>query len=216
MTDYLTTLAGPAPTGEAARAFYGRVAKLTGLPEDAVTKARGFVRDYRKLLRAADHKVVSAYDATYAVDDAFPEASGERAPDPILDGFTRSYGGAFVNYARDELGFKTEMTYQLLAEDVSGKWDWNDHGGRSPPSAADDLRILLAQDPSFRLLIGQGRSDMVTPYGVTRYILDHLPPGLADRAKLRLHPGGHMFYADPRSRHDFTAEARAYYLPEGQ
>ncbi len=34
MTDYLTTLAGPPPQGEAARAFYDRVAGLTGLPAE--------------------------------------------------------------------------------------------------------------------------------------------------------------------------------------
>ena len=37
-----------------------------------------------------------------------------RGPDPILDGMIRAYGSAFVGYARDELGFKTEMTYNLL------------------------------------------------------------------------------------------------------
>ena len=33
----------------------------------------------------------------------------------MLDGVVRAYGGAFVGYARDELGFKTDMTYNLLA-----------------------------------------------------------------------------------------------------
>ena len=36
LTDYLTTLAGPAPKGDAARAFYQRVAQISGLPEDVV------------------------------------------------------------------------------------------------------------------------------------------------------------------------------------
>ena len=34
MTDYLTTLAGPTPQGDAARAFYERVAQVSGLPLD--------------------------------------------------------------------------------------------------------------------------------------------------------------------------------------
>ena len=42
MTDYLATLAGPPPQGDAGKAFYGRVAQMSGLPEDAVTQARGF------------------------------------------------------------------------------------------------------------------------------------------------------------------------------
>ena len=57
-------------------------------------------------------------------------------------------------YARNELGFKTEMTYPLLANDVTGHWDWQ--GGRLQAGAEDDLRALLAFDPSFRLLIAHG------------------------------------------------------------
>src|SRR5947209_13757871 len=54
MTEYLTTLAGPPPRGEAARLFYARVADMTGLPLDLVTKSRAFIRDsYVKSLRAA-------------------------------------------------------------------------------------------------------------------------------------------------------------------
>ena len=47
---------------------------------------------------------------------------------------------------------------------------------RPQASVEDDLRVLLAFSPSFRLLIAHGFSDMVTPYGMTRYVLDHLPP----------------------------------------
>ena len=57
---------------------------------------------------------------------------------------------------------------------VTSGWDWQ--GGRLQASAEDDLRTLLAFGPSFRLLIAHGVSDMITPYGMTRYVLDHLPP----------------------------------------
>ncbi len=213
LTDYLSTLAGPPPRGDAAHEFYGRVARLTGLPEDVVARTRGFIRDaYVKNLRASDHKIVSHYDATFAVDDPNPESESPRGPDPILDGIIRAYGGAFVGYARDELGFKTEMTYNLLAPDISGKWDWHEGPGRAQPSAAGDLRELLALTPSFRLMIAHGMSDLVTPYGASRYVLDHLPSSIAEeRAELRLYPGGHMFYMDPQSRKAFTADARAIY-----
>src|SRR6266571_4517420 len=152
LTDYLTTLAGPRPQGDAARTFYARVAKVTGLPEEVVTRSRGFIRDaYVKHLRSAEGKIVSRYDATFAVPDPFPEQETARGGDPVLDGLTRAYGAAFAAYARDELGFKTEMTYILLASDIAGKWDWGEGSARS--SASDDLRELLALIPSFRLLI---------------------------------------------------------------
>jgi carboxypeptidase C (cathepsin A) len=210
MTEYLTTLAGPAPQGEAARKFYARVAEISGLPLDVVTRSRGFIRDaYVKNLRR-DRKIVSPYDATFAVPDAFPE-SERSGDDPILDGVTRAYGSAFVGYARDELGFKTDMTYLLLARDVSGRWDWNGEHGRRAVSAESDLRELLALNPSFRLLVTHGYSDLVIPYSVSRYVVDHLPLGGPDRVQLKLYKGGHMMYLLAASRIAMTADARAFY-----
>lgn len=212
MNDYLTTLAGPQPQGDAARSFYARVAQISGLPEDVVRRERGFVTDaYVKNLH--EKKIVSRYDATFAVDDPFPEQRTARGPDPILDGVTRAYGGAMASYARNELGFKTEMTYTLLNGDVTGRWDWQ--GGRGQAGVENDLRVLLSFSPSFRLLIAHGLSDLVTPYPMSRYVLDRLPPNdPPGRAQLKLYRGGHMFYIDAGSRQAFTADAAAFYRGE--
>jgi len=211
LNDYLTTLAGPAPQGEAARAFYGKVAQLTGLPVDAVEKSRGFVHDaYIKRAREGQREIVSRYDADFAVPDPFPESLSDTGSDPILDGITRAYGGAFAGYARDELGFKTEMTYELLSHDVTGKWNWG--GRRSAPDATGDLRELLALTPSFKLLVAGGYTDLVVPYAVNRYTLDHIPPiGAPGRTALKLYSGGHMFYTNAGSRTAFTVDAKAFY-----
>ena len=211
MGDYLTTLAVRPLQGAAADAFYKRVAKISGLPVGTVTRARGFITDsFIKALREKDGKIVSRYDASFAVDDPFPEYRSSQGADPILDGVARAYGGAFADYARNELGFKTEMTYALLANDVTRQWDWK--GGRAQVSAEGDLRTLLAFSPSFRLLIAHGYSDMVTPYGMTRYVIDHLPPfSSPGRVRLVLYRGGHMFYIDPEQRKAFSADAAAFY-----
>jgi carboxypeptidase C (cathepsin A) len=213
MTEYLTTLAGPPPEGEKARAFYARVAQITGLPVDLVTRQRGFVREtYVKHARAASGDVVSPYDASFAVPDPFPEADAAHNDDPVLDGFTRALGGLFVGYARQELGFKTELTYTLLATGVSQKWDWHGAGeSRANASVTSDIRELLALNPAFRLVVAHGTSDLVTPYGVSRYVVDHLPKLGADRVQLKLYRGGHMFYFDPASRAAFTNDMKAFY-----
>jgi carboxypeptidase C (cathepsin A) len=212
-TDYLAGLAGPRLSGDKAKALYGRIAELTGLPVEEVAKSRGWVRNaYLNHLRA-NGVTVSSYDVTFAIPDPFPESDRRRGSDPILDGFTRALSGAYVAYARDELGFKTDMTYILLASDVASKWEWGDR--RDPPGVSDDLRELLAQTPSFRLLVAHGRTDLVTPYGVSRYVLDHLPEiGTPDRVQLKLYRGGHMFYFNPDSRHAFGQEAKSFYQAE--
>jgi carboxypeptidase C (cathepsin A) len=210
LNDYLPMLAGPPPSGDKAKAFYGRIAGMTGLSVDVVTKSRGWVRNaYLQHLRA-DGQTVSSYDATFAVPDPYPESVRRSGSDPILDGFTRALSGAFVGYARDELGFKTDMTYNLLASEVSSKWEWGDR--REQPGVSDDLRELLALSPSFRLLVAHGRTDFVTPYGVSRYVLEHLPDmGTPDRAQFRLYRGGHMFYFDADSRRSFATDVKNFY-----
>ncbi|MBY3027377.1 S10 family peptidase [Rhizobium leguminosarum] len=212
--DYLTTLAGPPPTGAEAVAFYGRIARLTGIPEDIVTRNRGFLgSSFVKHSDAGSGEVMSAYDASFAAPDPYPES--DRAGDDPWNGFTCAYGGAFTDYARNELGFKTEMTYSLLADDISWRWEWGGgRGGGSPfqASATDDIRQLLAANPAFHLLIAHGYSDLVTPYGVSRYVVDHLPPSLAGgRVGLKLYRGGHMFYTKADQRAAFTADAKTFY-----
>jgi carboxypeptidase C (cathepsin A) len=212
MSDYLTMLAGPTPSGPAAEFLYGKIALLTGLPAELIAKSRGFVRDaYLQHLRSSENKLASRYDGGITVDDPFPEGGG-RGIDPVLDGFSRALAGAFVGYARDELGFKTEMTYILLSGDVNNRWDWSEGAGREPVSAGDDIRALLALDPAFRLLVQHGYSDLATPYGVSRYVLDHLPQiGAPGRTQLRLYRGGHMTYFGEESRRAMTADAQAFY-----
>ena len=210
LTDYLTGLAGPRPTGDRARALYDRIAQLTGLPVDTVTKARGWVRNaYLNHLREKGI-TVSFYDGAFASPDPYPESDRRRGGDPLLDGFSRVLSGAYVAYARDELGFKTDMTYNLLASEVSSKWEWGD--ARNAPGVSDDIRELLAQTPSFRLLVAHGRTDLVTPYGVSRYVLDHIPEiGAPDRVQLKLYRGGHMFYFNGDSRRAFGQEVKNFY-----
>jgi len=213
LTDYLATLAGPPPKGDAGRAFYGRVAGMTGLPADLVARSRGCVRNaYLKHRREAERELLSVYDATFASPDPFPENENRRGPDPVLDGFTRALGVAFVGYARDRLGFKTDMTYAVLNSEVNGKWEWEKGSRGAPPSVTDGIREYLSLNPSFRLVVAHGYSDLVTPYAVSRYVIDHLPEfGELDRVQLKVYAGGHMFYFAERARTSFTGEMKAFY-----
>ena len=56
---------------------------------------------------------------------------------------------------------------------------------------------------------------MITPYGMTRYVLDHLPSATPGRAQLKLYRGGHMLYLDADSRKGFSADAAAFYRRRG-
>ncbi|AXV18365.1 carboxypeptidase (plasmid) [Neorhizobium sp. SOG26] len=218
MTDYLVALAGAPAHGPDADAFYERISTWTGIPREAVERARGFVGDVYAKQMAGAGKVVSPYDAAYAVPDAYPEDPYTRNDDPILEGYTRAYGAAFNSYARNELAFASEMTYSLLNEDINRRWEWNGSRGgdsRALASASTDIRDLLSVIPSFKLMIAHGYSDALTPYGASRYVLDHLPPELSKgRVDLKVYRGGHMFYTKADSRRSFAADVRRFYGAE--
>lgn len=212
MTDYLASIAGPRIHGEKSQALFARIAQYTGLTVEEVAKARGYVGGaYLQRVRR-NSQTVSLYDASFSVPDAYPDADGRRGPDPMLDGFVSALAGTFTGYAREELGFRTDMTYVQLAHDVHGQWQWGDR--RQPLGVSDDLRALLSLNPSFRLLVSHGYTDLVTPYGVSRYVLDRIPEiGGPGRMDLKLYRGGHMFYFAGEQRRAFTADARAFYRP---
>ena len=212
-TEYLATLVGRPPAGDAAAQFYGKVATLIGLPEPLVAQYRGMVpiEAMSKHFRAGDGAIVSLYDANLAMPDPFPDSEQSRHDDPVLDGFTRSLASAFAGYAHDQLGFKTDLDYRLLAEDVNQKWDWHS-AGRDLPGGMEDLRQLLALDPSLKLTVAHGYTDLLTAYGIDKYLLDHLPDlGNPGRVQLKLYPGGHMLYLVPDSRRALTRDAKATY-----
>ncbi|WP_442417773.1 S10 family peptidase [Pararhizobium capsulatum] len=219
MTDYLVSLAGPPLKGTSSDELYARVSALTGIPQQYVSGARGFVGDIYQKQSAGAGRVVSPYDAGHSAVDAYPETATSQNDDPILDGFTRGYGAAFASYARDELGFRTDMTYILLNEDVNHEWKWSGGRGdesRVTASAATDIRDLLSVIPQFRVMVAHGYSDALTPYGFSKYVLDHLPPALvAGRVEIKLYRGGHMFYTSTAARKAFSEDARAFYSAPG-
>jgi carboxypeptidase C (cathepsin A) len=207
--EYLTTLAGPPPSGAAADAFYGHVAQLTGVAEGVVARTHGFLGS-ADLKRAG--QILSAYDASYGTADAYPEQP-RHGTDPILGGYTRAFGGAFVDYARNELGFKTDMTYILLSGEVNRHWDWHsDSGSLALPDVDDELRELLSLSPGFHLLVADGLSDLVTPYATNRYVLEHLPQiGAAGRVQQRLYHAGHMIYLTEAARLALSSDVAGFY-----
>jgi carboxypeptidase C (cathepsin A) len=205
---YLTTVAGTPPKGDAATQFFTRVADLTGLPETVVAKERGMLQSQAHDVRSLNGRLYSLYDMTLSIADPAPEGvDNDESPDPLLEGYGRAYGLAFAGYAADTLGFRTELTYELLDDEVNQKFDWRENG-RHVLSTSSDLKKLLALNPSLQVLIAHGYFDSVCPFAATRWLVTHLPVG-EDRVTLSVYPGGHMLYTRPASRAALANDADA-------
>jgi carboxypeptidase C (cathepsin A) len=211
--DYLVGLA--AAPGDRPKDFYARIAQLVGLDQKTVARWRGRVPPggYAKARRLDEGEVVSRYDGTIAVPDPDP-ASAHAEIDPVLQGTIAPFTRAVTAYLRDELGYRTDLGYRLLSDEVGRHWQWHFEGaaGRNELGAADALARALALEPRLKLMIAHGMTDLVTPYMLSRYIVDHLPGNVtAERVTLKLYRGGHMMYLRPTSRTRLHDDAAAFY-----
>jgi carboxypeptidase C (cathepsin A) len=191
----------------------GHVAALTGLDPALVREHAGRI-DSATFLRE-EHRdagtVGSFYDATAQAPDPFPNSTYSNHPDLILDGLRAPMTSAMLDLYARELKFLPDQPYEVLNIQVERAWDL----GRGQPESVSALRAALALDRHFRVLIGHGLTDLVTPYFATQLMLNQLPATLGgDRARLMVLPGGHMFYARDASRQAFRAAAKALFSGE--
>ena len=207
---YLSTLAGPPPDADAARAFYAKVADMSGIPEPVVAKERAQLDPFAHDVRSRDGRLYSLYDDTVSIADPYPEGiDNADSPEPVLSGYGLAFGNAFAGYVGDTLGYHTELKYDLLNLKVNGAWDYRQDG--EPVSRGmPDLRKLLALNPSLRVFIANGYFDMTCPFGSSRWLIEHMPVG-RDRVRLKVYPGGHMLYTRPDSRAALSHDIAALY-----
>jgi carboxypeptidase C (cathepsin A) len=189
------------------------LARYTGLPADLIARHNNrvsvslFAREYQK----ASGRALSRYDGT--VSAPVPRPATDSHFDPILDGAVNVLTPVFVEYARTELGYHTDLQYRLLNREVSGKWDFGSSANRQGfAGALDQLQHARTLNPGLRILIANGYTDLVTTYLGSRFLVGQLEPidGAAP-IELRVYRGGHMMYLRPSSRRALSQDARGLY-----
>ncbi len=205
--EYLVDLARGDADPEAVRRRSARVAELTGLPEDFVRRSGGRIETgpyLRELFRDRE-RVASAYDGSVTSPDPYPTSLRSSYEDPVLDGMVAPLTSAAIAYTRDVIGWKPSGRYELLSRDVNRRWNWG--SGLNPPEAVGELRSVLGLDPTVRVVVAHGLTDLVTTYMETKAALDRIPASLAgERLRFAVYPGGHMFYSRDESRKALRAD----------
>jgi carboxypeptidase C (cathepsin A) len=206
VTDYL---AGHADTA-AVKRMVDKVAALTGLDPALVARLDGRV-DIGTFLREShrnEGKIGSVYDSNVTAYDPFPAAADRQSGDPILNALLAPTTSGMVDFITRVVGWKTDAHYEALSFAVNAAWDRS----RLNDSPVSDLRKAIANDPRMKVLIVHGYNDLSCPFFASRLIIDQLPSyGSAERVKLAIYPGGHMFYTRDASGAAFRADARALF-----
>jgi carboxypeptidase C (cathepsin A) len=218
LSDYLVGLAalpGRPPGGDP---FIARVAGMIGLSADIVGRYRARVPNHvfaQEILRPRG-EIVSLYDGTIA--RPAPSDQHDHAGDPLLQSIAADFGTAFNAYVADALGYHTEMPYRVLSGDVVRHWDWHAERREGGPGLAlTSLEAALLTHPGTKVLIANGRYDLVTPYLSSRWFVEQLqaPAAVREQIRLRVYPGGHMLYLRPASRAALAADAARLYAAPG-
>ncbi len=210
--DFLADLLRGESDAAATARVVARVADLTGLDRALVAASNGRVPVPVFLRAQTPAQIASIYDGTDIAPRAFPDTSYAREEDPVIARLSPSFSSAMVSLYQTELDWHPEGPYQLFSEQAGRSWDW----GRAlaPPQGISALRVLLAEDPHFRVLVAHGLFDLVTPYFADTLRLRALPPiGPAGRVRLVTYPAGHMVYSHDATRAAFRNDARALVAP---
>src|SRR5215472_13123764 len=215
LSDYLVGLAGlkgDTPPGDP---FIAKVAEIVGLPEDTVRRHRGRIpRDvFAREIRRSKGEVISLYDGTMA-RPARPDEGRNSGPDPVLQPAVAAYGTAFNAYIADALGYHTDLPYRVLPHDISQQWNWQgERQGAGLGLAMSSLETALLEHPGTKVLIANGRYDLITPYLASRWLVDQLavPAALRQGIRLRVYEGGHMMYMRPDTRLRLARDATDLY-----
>ena len=210
-TDFVTDLMRGRQDPAVVDRIVQRVSAYTGLDPVDVRHMGGRI-DSRAFLRELyrdQGKLGSWYDSNVTAYDPYPWAPDQRTGDPILEGILAPATSAMVDFVTREVGWKVDAHYEALNPEVNQRWE--KHWFTSIESASD-LRQALAIDPKMKAMIVHGYDDLSCPYFQSEMVVAQIPTmGSADRLRVKVYPGGHMFYSRPDSQAALRRDVMALY-----
>lgn len=170
-----------------------KLSQLTGLSEQYIDLANLRIHPLRfsKELMRNEKKVIGRFDSRYTgyEDDCCNDSTNV---DPSFDAVIGAFTGVFNDYLANELLWKNENQYFVLADVYP--WNW----GKSNQfvNTSEDLSKALHLNPNLKIFVASGYYDLATPYYATVFTFDHLglDPALRDRLFMYEYEGGHMMY----------------------
>jgi carboxypeptidase C (cathepsin A) len=171
-----------------------KVSRYTGLSVDFVKQAnlRPEIQAFDKELLRDQRITVGRLDSRFKGRDR--DATGGRDEfDPSNAAITGPFTAVFNDYVRQDLGFKSDLPYEILTDRVR---PWNYSRGNSYLNVAEDLRTAMSQNPALKIFVACGYYDLATPLFAAEYTFSHLgfEPDYAQRIGLHYYEAGHMMY----------------------
>ncbi len=194
-TDYTVALAkGDRLSADDRGAIAARLARYTGLSQRFVLGAdlRVNIMSFCKELLRDEKRAVGRLDSRFV--GIMASAEGQTFDfDPSMNAIVPPYSAVFNQYAREALGYKTDLNYEILSFEVNRNWKY---AGGQFPDTSEGLRAAFAKNPFMKVLVAQGYYDLATPFQAAYYSLSHmgLDASLRDNVTIEEYEAGHMMY----------------------
>ncbi len=191
-------------------------ARLTGLPVAYVLASDLKVGPFRfmKRLLNEDRKTVGRMDGRMVGYDTDP-ISDTPGGDPSLGVYYGPYAGSFNAYIREELGYETDVAYEVLSGRTRPWIGTSESTGAYSGgylNVADDLENAMNTVPGLRLFVASGIYDLATPVFGADYTVAQLdlPDNVRERITQTYYPGGHMMYHVAEAREQLGEDVNAF------
>lgn len=211
-TEYASALfLGSKLSAERREALVAKLSRYTGLSADYIRQTNlriEHIRFCKQLLRD-QHRSVGRLDSRFIGIDRDAAGMGFEH-DPSFTNIQGTYTGAFNDYMRRELGYETDLPYEIINFKVH-PWDYNVWQNRYV-DVAETLRGSMSKNPYLKVFVANGYYDLATPYFATEYTINHLQldPSLTDNITMTYYDAGHMMYVQLESLRKLKADIDAF------
>lgn len=197
---------------ERRRALRHTLSRYTSLPPAYIehTDLRINIHRFVKELLRSEGRTVGRLDSRYKGYDR--DSAGENHEhDPSYTAIAGAYTATFNDYVRSELGFESDLPYEVLNFKVFPAWKYDKHQNEFV-NAGEDLRKAMTANTFLRVHVANGYYDLATPYFASEYTFKHLglPAELRKNIEMSYYEAGHMMYVHKPSLERLSAALRDF------
>jgi carboxypeptidase C (cathepsin A) len=217
LKDYaLALMQGDAlPAAERSR-IAREIVALTGLSEEYVLKQNlrinifGFVTE---LMKAENRNIGRLDSRIVGIADNDGGGGGRGAGgffDPSMEAILGGYSTAMNDYARRELKYENDLSYEILTGNVQ-PWNYSNVQNEYL-NVAETLKRAITKNPFLKVWVSNGYYDLATPYFATDYTVKHmgLDPAVRGNVTMTYYEAGHMMYIHMDSLKKLKADYAAW------
>ncbi|HKJ90662.1 MAG TPA: hypothetical protein VJ960_05980 [Oceanipulchritudo sp.] len=190
--------AGDSLSDETFNEVAGNLADFIGIPCEEIISRRLRLDAFTffPTLLEDQNRTVGRFDGRYTGIAPLPWERGRTgsAYDPSYAQIYGAYSSAFNDYVRRELGYKSELPYEVIAS--VRPWDYGKEFDARYVNVSRRLREAMVMNRFLKVHVCSGYYDLATPYLATEYTLDRLfiEPEIRDNISISYYHAGHMMY----------------------